>query len=90
MTDNSISRRGFLKQTGSVAAAAAAAGAFPSLAHAARENELNILCWEGYNSAQVLDPVPPAPQRDGQGRVADQRPDHDQPPARPARPRSGT
>jgi spermidine/putrescine transport system substrate-binding protein len=23
---------------------------------AQRENELNILCWEGYNSAQVLDP----------------------------------
>ncbi len=25
-------------------------------AFAAREKELNILCWEGYNSAQVLDP----------------------------------
>jgi spermidine/putrescine transport system substrate-binding protein len=25
-------------------------------AFAARESELNILCWEGYNSAQVLDP----------------------------------
>ncbi|MEX2648089.1 MAG: PotD/PotF family extracellular solute-binding protein [Alphaproteobacteria bacterium] len=25
-------------------------------ARAAREKELNILCWEGYNSAQVLDP----------------------------------
>ena len=25
-------------------------------ASAAREKELNILCWEGYNSAQVLDP----------------------------------
>lgn len=25
-------------------------------ANAAREKELNILCWEGYNSAQVLDP----------------------------------
>lgn len=25
-------------------------------AQAAREKELNILCWEGYNSAQVLDP----------------------------------
>src|SRR6188472_18500 len=23
---------------------------------AAREKEMNILCWEGYNSAQVLDP----------------------------------
>ena len=27
-------------------------------AAAARDKELNILCWEGYNSAQVLDPVP--------------------------------
>ncbi|HXV23649.1 MAG TPA: PotD/PotF family extracellular solute-binding protein, partial [Alphaproteobacteria bacterium] len=40
--------------------AAAAALALPALtsrkALAARENELNILCWEGYNSAQVLDP----------------------------------
>jgi spermidine/putrescine transport system substrate-binding protein len=27
-----------------------------SRAFAAREKELNILCWEGYNSAQVLDP----------------------------------
>ena len=26
------------------------------MASAAREKELNILCWEGYNSAQVLDP----------------------------------
>ena len=23
---------------------------------AARDKEMNILCWEGYNSAQVLDP----------------------------------
>lgn len=50
------SRRSFLKQSGSLAAALAAAGSFPRLAHAAREKELNILCWEGYNSAQVLDP----------------------------------
>ena len=27
-----------------------------SKAFAAREKEMNILCWEGYNSAQVLDP----------------------------------
>jgi spermidine/putrescine transport system substrate-binding protein len=56
MLDTGISRRSFLKQTGSVAAAAAVAGAFPGRAHAARDKELNILCWEGYNSAQVLDP----------------------------------
>ena len=37
---------------------AALAGPFANLqpAFAAREKELNILCWEGYNSAQVLDP----------------------------------
>jgi len=29
---------------------------FAGKALAAREKELNILCWEGYNSAQVLDP----------------------------------
>src|SRR5688572_22559965 len=44
----------------SVAAAAAAGlGVLPAYqreALAAREGELNILCWEGYNSAQVLDP----------------------------------
>ena len=41
------------------AAAAVGLGGLPSStrrAHAAREKELNILCWEGYNSAQVLDP----------------------------------
>src|SRR3954468_15733764 len=38
------------------AAAAAAIGVTAPDAQAARETELNILCWEGYNSAQVLDP----------------------------------
>ena len=38
------------------AAAAAAAGVLAPGAQAARTGELNILCWEGYNSAQVLDP----------------------------------
>src|SRR5512134_3295357 len=50
-----LDRRAFLKGT-----AAAAALALPGLASrralAAREKELNILCWEGYNSAEVLDP----------------------------------
>jgi spermidine/putrescine transport system substrate-binding protein len=50
-----LDRRAFLKGS-----AAAAALALPGLASrralAAREKELNILCWEGYNSAQVLDP----------------------------------
>lgn len=48
-------RRDFLKL--SVAGAAFGATAFgPTASFAAREKELNILCWEGYNSAQVLDP----------------------------------
>lgn len=55
MFDNKLSRRNFLQQTG-VWAAAAAAGSLPNVAHAAREKELNIYCWEGYNSDDVLDP----------------------------------
>jgi len=53
-----INRRNFMQQS-AVWAAAFAAGTVPGVfrsAMAARENELNILCWEGYNSAQVLDP----------------------------------
>ena len=52
-----LSRRNFMQQS-AVWAAAFAAGtkAITTGAHAARETELNILCWEGYNSAQVLDP----------------------------------
>jgi spermidine/putrescine transport system substrate-binding protein len=49
-----ITRRDFL---GSAAVGAVlAAGGPMRTARAARESELNILCWEGYNSAQVLDP----------------------------------
>jgi spermidine/putrescine transport system substrate-binding protein len=55
MFNKEISRRDFLQQTAALAAVTAAAG-FPTRALAAREKELNILCWEGYNSAQVLDP----------------------------------
>ncbi|MGE0022946.1 MAG: PotD/PotF family extracellular solute-binding protein [Hyphomicrobium sp.] len=52
-----ISRRNFMQQSAAFAAAFAAAGsASVRPAFAAREKELNILCWEGYNSAQVLDP----------------------------------
>ncbi|TPW32558.1 extracellular solute-binding protein [Martelella alba] len=49
-----FSRRNVLQLMG----AAAMAGPLMKAgkAFAARENELNILCWEGYNSAQVLDP----------------------------------
>ncbi|MCB1433164.1 MAG: extracellular solute-binding protein [Alphaproteobacteria bacterium] len=54
---NKISRRNFMQQSAMWAAAFAGAGSLvPGVAQAARETELNILCWEGYNSAQVLDP----------------------------------
>ena len=57
MTRQGITRRTFMEQSTAMAAAFAT-GAFGSAgsALAAREKELNILCWEGYNSAQVLDP----------------------------------
>ncbi len=52
-----ISRRNFMQQSALWAAAfAGASSVMPGQAFAAREKELNILCWEGYNSAQVLDP----------------------------------
>ncbi|MGH6930958.1 MAG: ABC transporter substrate-binding protein [Dongiaceae bacterium] len=50
------SRRQFLKNTGAAAAVTVVGAALTTPARAARETELNILCWEGYNSAQVLDP----------------------------------
>ncbi len=79
-----INRRNFMQQSAAWAAAFAS-GTLPGMfrgAQAAREKELNILCWEGYNSAQVLDPFRDAEGRDGQGGVAHQRSDHDQPAAR--------
>ena len=54
-----VSRRELLKLMGMGAGMAAFGGSsllMSSKAFAAREKELNILCWEGYNSAQVLDP----------------------------------
>ncbi|WP_395661686.1 PotD/PotF family extracellular solute-binding protein [Aestuariivirga sp.] len=52
-----LSRRNFMQQSALWATAFAGAGTLvPGRAQAAREKELNILCWEGYNSAQVLDP----------------------------------
>ncbi len=57
---STISRRNFMQQSTAMAAALAATGSaglgFSRQAHAARDKELNILCWEGYNSPQVLDP----------------------------------
>ena len=52
-----VSRRNFMQQSALWAAAFAGGGSLvPTMASAARDKELNILCWEGYNSAQVLDP----------------------------------
>ncbi|MGE3829995.1 MAG: PotD/PotF family extracellular solute-binding protein [Parvibaculaceae bacterium] len=57
MLKTPLSRRNFMQQS-AIWAAAFAAGTktLTTGASAARETELNILCWEGYNSAQVLDP----------------------------------
>ncbi len=51
-----LSRRSVLKNMAAGFAAAGGLGSFAGSAMAAREKEMNILCWEGYNSAQVLDP----------------------------------
>lgn len=51
-----ISRRTLMKGMGAGALALGLPLAGAGRAMAARESELNILCWEGYNSAQVLDP----------------------------------
>ncbi len=50
-----FTRRNFLQTTG-LTALAYATGLPLSIAQAAREKELNIYCWEGYNSDDVLDP----------------------------------
>lgn len=50
------SRRNVLQLMGAGAVALGAPLAATGSAFAAREKELNILCWEGYNSAEVLDP----------------------------------
>lgn len=49
-----ISRRNMMQMMGAAAFTGTMASA--TRAFAGREKELNILCWEGYNSAQVLDP----------------------------------
>ena len=51
-----LKRRNFLQTTGATALAFALSSQGIRLAHAAREKELNIYCWEGYNSDDVLDP----------------------------------
>ncbi len=49
-----IGRRTMLKGTAGLAAAGVLG--FPTLSRAARDDQLNILCWEGYNTDDVLDP----------------------------------
>lgn len=54
-----IDRRKFLGTSAGITGAAVAGAAsfgLPRLAHAARDSELNILCWEGYNTDDVLQP----------------------------------
>ena len=57
MNQSKLSSRNFMQQSTALAAAVAAGGSLGiRSAFADRSKELNILCWEGYNSAQVLDP----------------------------------
>lgn len=51
-----VSRRNFLQAGGAAALAFSAGVPFSRRALAQREKELNIYCWEGYNSDDVLDP----------------------------------
>lgn len=51
---NKLSRRDFMGRTAALTGLAAAGPLSP--AFAARSDRLNILCWEGYNSDQVLGP----------------------------------
>lgn len=52
----SADRRTLLKQASALAAGIALAGGMSREAWAARDKEMNIYCWEGYNSDKVLDP----------------------------------
>jgi spermidine/putrescine transport system substrate-binding protein len=51
-----FTRRSMLGALGGGAAAVLATGLTGRAGAQSRADELNILCWEGYNSAQVLDP----------------------------------
>lgn len=57
-TFSSVTRRKFIKSAAAVAAALPLGSLVSSRAFAstARANELNILCWEGYNTEDVLGP----------------------------------
>ena len=54
MTD--LTRRSLLKALSAGAIASSSLSVAAKAFAASREKELNILCWEGYNSAEVLDP----------------------------------
>lgn len=59
MRSSSLARRDFLKITGAAAAGLAMSSFAPARLFGQttkRANELNILCWEGYNSDNVLNP----------------------------------
>lgn len=51
-----MNRRDFLKLPAGLALAGLAGPMFSNRALAARSDSLNILCWEGYNTGDVLDP----------------------------------
>lgn len=51
-----LTRRHFLKKAGVAAASVAVAPWITARASTTRANELNILCWEGYNTEDVLGP----------------------------------
>jgi spermidine/putrescine transport system substrate-binding protein len=58
-TTHNYNRRDFMKIAGTAAAGVALSSSFPSTSFAQsakRSKELNILCWEGYNSDGVLNP----------------------------------
>ncbi len=48
-----MNRRQF---SASLAGAFGASALFPGMAHASRDDQMNILCWEGYNTDDVLGP----------------------------------
>jgi spermidine/putrescine transport system substrate-binding protein len=53
---STISRRTLMKIVGAGAVALGTPFGKNRKAFAAREKEMNIRCWEGYNSGQLLDP----------------------------------
>lgn len=57
VNSSKMPRRNFMQQSALWAAALAGAGSLaPRVAKAARDKELNIFCWEGYNTAPTTGP----------------------------------